>query len=89
MNIERARLRLREDRDGVTRLDRATLENLAERVDPFCFDAIRKHALSPIRQLDQTSGNPRSRYVLKACKTPFRIKPSSEIVISGTNMSTA
>jgi len=28
--------------------DRAALENLAERVDPFRFDAIRQHALSPL-----------------------------------------
>jgi hypothetical protein len=40
VNIERARLRLRQNRRGVARLDRAALENLAERVDPFCLDAV-------------------------------------------------
>ena len=44
MNVERARLRLRQDRRGIAGLDRASLENLAECVDPFCFYAIRQHA---------------------------------------------
>src|SRR5262249_19638755 len=43
MHIERARLRFGQDRSGVTRLDRTTLKNLAERVDPFRFDAVGKH----------------------------------------------
>src|SRR6267143_1345498 len=67
VDVERARLRLRKNRSGVAGLDRAALENLAERVDPFRFDAIRQHALSPLQPLHQTSGNPRSRYDLNPC----------------------
>src|SRR6266436_4451305 len=48
VDVKRARLRLRKNGSGVAGLDRAALENLAERVDPFRFDAIRQHALSPI-----------------------------------------
>ena len=43
MHVERARLGLRKDRRGVAGLDRAALENLAERVDPFRLDAICQH----------------------------------------------
>ena len=51
VNVERARLRFRKDRSGVAGLDCATFEDLAERVDPFRFDAIRQHILSPIQTL--------------------------------------
>ena len=37
----------------------------------------------------QTSGKPRSSQDRSACNSPFRISPSREIVIRGTNMSTA
>jgi hypothetical protein len=48
VDVERARLGLREYSRGVARFDRAALENLAKRVDPFCLDAIGQHALSPV-----------------------------------------
>src|SRR4029077_16593350 len=89
MDIERARLRLRKDGGGVAGFDRAALKDLAECVDPFRLDAIREHDLSPLPTLHQTSGKPRSRNDLNASSAPLRISPNSEIVIRGTNMSTA
>ena len=43
MHVERARLRFGQDRGRVAALDSAAFEHLAERVDPFAFDAIGEH----------------------------------------------
>src|SRR5579871_5390922 len=90
MHIERTGLCFGQDRSRVAGLHRAALKDLTERVDPFRFDAIGQHILSPLRSLHhQTSGNPRSRYARTVSSAPLRINPKSEIVISGTNISTA
>ena len=43
MHVELARLGLRQDRGGVAALHGASLEHLAEGVDPFSFDAVGEH----------------------------------------------
>ena len=43
LHVERARLRLGEDRGGIAALDRAAFEHLAERVDPLALDPIGQH----------------------------------------------
>jgi len=49
LHIELARLRLRQDRGAVARLDAAALERFAERVDPLSLDAVGEHGILQLR----------------------------------------
>jgi len=60
MNVQFPGLRLRQNSGRVTGLNRAAFKDLAERVDPFCLDAIGQHACPPIGSC-QPSGKTRSR----------------------------
>jgi hypothetical protein len=103
MHIEVPRLRLGQNSGGIAALNAATLEDLAKGVDPLAFDAIGKHPGGPSARLNRcnhtqggvapttpqpASGNPRSNRLCRALKAALRLSPSSEMVISGTNMST-
>ncbi len=84
MHVQRARLRLRQDRRGVARLDGALFEDLAECVDPLSLDAIGEHLIS----YSGRSGKPTSSRALSALKPAFNTRPNIEIMMMGTYIST-
>ena len=78
VNVERARLGLRQNRRGVAGLDRAALENLAERIDPFCFYAIREHVLSPLQSSCPGLSRASTSFSIQQEDVDGRVKPSHD-----------